>query len=257
MLSIGLITYSNALPIALPLYGHKIRHTCRCLLGTPSEVYAKLKSGEVDAAIVSSGALVDAPSAIRPLGHIGIAAKGSVQSVCLFSERSPELLHHPTFALPTASGTSSLLLKVLCHSFWGIEPHFISYSQEEGGETTCDGKLLIGDPCMRFAQQYSGITIDLAEEWKRQTALPFVFAQLAINTANGVDPDKVIALFSETLKWSENHLDEIEKEAAEKLPFLNRQQISNYMNGLSYRLDSGFEEGLALFTQLAATVHKL
>src|SRR5206468_159092 len=64
------------------------------------------------------------------------------------------------------------------------EPQFLPMEAELGAMLArCDAALLIGDSALRVRREQYPVVLDLAEEWKRLTAKPFVFAFWAVRAA--------------------------------------------------------------------------
>ncbi len=166
-LRIGCVKYLNAQPLIHGWPGEVV-------LDHPSVLCRMLATAELDVAFVSSFeflrhrdyAIVD---------DVAVAADGAVYSVFLAHDGDIEEVEE--IALDPASQTSVNLLRCLLAER-GINARFTA---DDGAATeitrTC-ARLMIGDQAIRF-RQGSGSAHnfwDLAEEWKRLTALPFVFA---------------------------------------------------------------------------------
>jgi chorismate dehydratase len=138
----------------------------------PAQTAQSIKKGKVDVALV--------PVAVLPeLGYVKIfsdfciGADGKVDTVLLHSD--VELPEIKKIYLDYQSRTSIALIKVLAQKYWKIAPEWIS--AEKGFENqikdTTAG-VVIGD--RNFSGFSHTYTYDLAEEWKKHTSLPFVFA---------------------------------------------------------------------------------
>jgi chorismate dehydratase len=104
---------------------------------------------------------------------VAIACDGPVYSVFL-AYRSP-LAEVRRVALDPASLTSVHLLQVLLREYHGFSPELLDLS---AFPREANAALIIGNQAIDFRQQdRDGYHIlDLGEEWKRCTGLPFVFA---------------------------------------------------------------------------------
>jgi len=78
-------------------------------------------------------------------------------------------------ALDPASLTSVHLLQVLLREYHGVSPELLDLAAFPG---EVDAALIIGNQAIDFRQQdkEGHQILDLGEEWKRCTGLPFVFA---------------------------------------------------------------------------------
>ena len=98
-----------------------------------------------------------------------IGCDGDVQTVCVFSNKnSLEEIH--SISYDEASRTSNLLLEILLRFYWKKNNIQLVAPNE-----SADAKLIIGDAAFQETKQ-SKLVIDLGEEWKKFTGLPFVFA---------------------------------------------------------------------------------
>src|SRR6185436_11966644 len=112
----------------------------------------------------------------RIVPGVGIISDGPVASVALFTTRPIDSVR--SIAADTSSRTSNALLRILCVERFGIDPDFQPMPPDaESMLHRCDAALLIGDPALFLDHQRLGANkIDLGEEWKALTALPFVWA---------------------------------------------------------------------------------
>jgi chorismate dehydratase len=164
-LRIGCVKYLNARPLI-------DRYPGPVDFAHPSELATGMLENRLDAALVpvfeglrhNDYLLVDG---------VAIAADGPVYSV--FLAYRGELSEIRTVSLDPASLTSVHLLQVLLAEFHGLKPEYRNAAESRGDE---DGQLLIGNQAIAYRAQAPEGTkyLDLAEEWKRCTGLPFVFA---------------------------------------------------------------------------------
>jgi predicted solute-binding protein len=163
-LRIGCVQYLNSKPLIADYRGP-------VLFDHPSSLAAALKRGELDAALVP---IFEALSGGRYVAADGvaIASDGPVYSVYLAYEG--ELKRVKSIALDPASLTSAHLVQVLLREFHGIQP-VCSASKDVNA---ADARLLIGNQAIEYRRTAPpGIRfLDLGEEWKRCTGLPFVYA---------------------------------------------------------------------------------
>ena len=171
-LRIGCVKYLNARPL---IHGWPGEVHC----DHPAALCAMLADGELDAAFVSSFEFLRDPI-YAIVGGVCVAADGPVYSVFVAHREPLERIQEIT--VDPNSRTSVNLLRCLL-------------AEREYPARLIDGeaeaRLLIGDQAIRFRQQHeSGYEYwDLAAEWKRATALPFVFALWLIRpeTQNAAD----------------------------------------------------------------------
>ena len=122
-------------------------------------------------------------AAYHLLPDLAISCDGPVHSVALFSKRPvAELIGAPCWSR-ASSRTSVLLLELLCRHRWGVVPDFATARAEAAdlddlARLPHEAVLVIGDAALLLlrAQARYPVRVDLGEEWKAWTGLPFVFA---------------------------------------------------------------------------------
>lgn len=165
---IGCVKYLNARPL-IHGWGEPV------VFDHPVALCAKLASGELDAALVSSFEFLRSRE-YAIIDDVAVAADGPVYSVFLVHAGVVGDLKE--LVIDPASLTSVNLLRCLLAER-GMQPEFVSDVADAPKSITAHrGRLMIGDQAIRFRQREdSGWTfLDLGEEWKRLTGLPFVFA---------------------------------------------------------------------------------
>lgn len=157
---IGCVRYLNALPL---MYGH----SGEVLYDHPSRLAALLGEGALDVALVPAFKLFQRPG-WRVVDRVSISCDGPVYSV--FMAYKGRLQDIRSVALDSASLSSANLLRCVLAEFHGLNPEF--------GSSACDAQMLIGNQAIAFRQEHGAVFnyLDLGEEWKRRTGLPFVFA---------------------------------------------------------------------------------
>ena len=170
---LGAVDYLNARPL---VYGLELKNDLFSLrFDVPSKCAALLHEGSIDVGMIPSIEYVRGRD-YRIVPGLGIISDGPVASVALFPTRPVDAIR--TIAADTSSRTSNALLRILCVERFGIDPDFQPMPPDaEAMLHRCDAALLIGDPALFLDHQRLGATkIDLGEEWKELTALPFVWA---------------------------------------------------------------------------------
>jgi chorismate dehydratase len=167
-LRLGIVPYLNVAPVV-----HGLRGDPRFCLerDVPAQVAERLHRGEIDLGMIPSIEYAYGDYAIVP--GIAIGSHGPVRSVRLFHRRP--LSEVRRVALDTSSRTSVALLKILIRERLGRDPEYVDMapSVPEMLEAA-DAGLVIGDPALYFEGEAAGL--DLGEEWRARTGLPFVFA---------------------------------------------------------------------------------
>jgi chorismate dehydratase len=164
-LRIGCVQYLNSKPLIAAYPGPVV-------FDHPSSLARSLATGRLDAALVPIFEAFGSRQYYAVDG-VAIACDGPVYSVFLAHEG--ELSDIRTIELDPASLTSIHLVQVLLREFHGVMPRCVS-----AGELAepANARLLIGNQAIEYrrAAPETMRFLDLGEEWKKQTGLPFVFA---------------------------------------------------------------------------------
>jgi chorismate dehydratase len=173
-LRLGRVRYINCEPVYYAVERGLVDAECLLCDGTPAELNAALRAGELDVSVISVMEAVLRPEAYRILPDLAIACDGPVESVLLLCRRPVESLDGLPVALSRHSLTSVYLVRLLLEKAYGVRPR---YAEDEVGEWAA--RLVIGDEALRLAPHYPH-RVDLGEAWRALTGLPFVFAVWAV-----------------------------------------------------------------------------
>lgn len=189
---LGAVDYLNARPL---VYGLELKTDLFSLrFDVPSKCAALLHEGSIDVGMIPSIEYVRGRD-YRIVPDLGIISDGPVASVALFTTRPLDSVR--SIAADTSSRTSNALLRILCVERFGIDPDFQPMPPDaESMLHRCDAALLIGDPALFLDHERLGANkIDLGEEWKALTSLPFVWAFWA-GRRDALSSDAVAALIT-------------------------------------------------------------
>ena len=213
-------------------------------------------AGTADIGIIPSIAYATIPG-LAVLPDVAIAAKNSVRSILLVVKKPIEQVQ--TVALDTSSRTSVALTKILLAKYFPVVPErdYLDMAPDlDAMLGRADAALLIGDSALQVDRSRHQ-ALDLAEEWRRFTGKPFVFAFWAIRFASLRDTHCAYDL-GEVFSRSRDHgleaqnLDGIAREWSARLG-LNEAEIKSYLTeNIHYTLDRENTEGLELFYRYAA-----
>lgn len=206
------------------------------VLAHPSELARELAAGKLDAALVPAFEFLRDPH-YTLVDDVAIASDGPVFSV-LLGYRG-ELKDVRSIGLDPASMTSANLLRVLLREFHGAAPEFGPQGEAE---------LLIGNQAIDFRDCVGSDVhiLDLGEEWKRCTGLPFVFAAWALR--RGLGDERAIGEGFRALKTDGlRHIEDIVATDTTSNPELRRRYLTSHI-----RFDLGEREkaGLARYREL-------
>src|SRR5215467_8933495 len=175
----------------------------------PSHCADALKAGTADIGIIPVAAYTSIPDLVI-IPDLAIASKNQVASILLVSKVPLEKIR--SVATDSSSRTSTALVQIFLKKFVGIDAGFTSQKPDLKEMLRWhDAGMLIGDAALQ-ARTAGYQVYDLAEEWKRWTYLPFVFAFWAVRKAalEGFGPEVNIAsVFQQSRDHGLQHVAEI------------------------------------------------
>lgn len=256
---LGRIPWINCYPVYGAIDRGLVALPADLVTGTAAELNDLLAAGELDVSVVSAVEYARSAAAYHLLPDLAISCDGPVRSVMLFSRRPVKELTARTVLRTASSRTSLLLLELLCRHRWGIEPRFATVRAEAADLDALAGLpheavLVIGDAALLLqAREDYPVQIDLGQEWKSWTGLPFVFAVWAarreVDAARVRDVHRALL---ESRGWGLAHLDEL-ADAAARETGIPRAVCRPYFDDLDYALSYRHLAGLTdFFRRLAA-----
>jgi len=234
---LGLVPYTNAKPLQFGLRG--ALPDGAVIEAPPSELAEMLSSGRVIAAMVSSFACFERER-LRIVPGICVASDGPVQSVKVFFPHS--ISDANRIGLHTASLSSAALARIVFRERIGIDPEFVPWSPDDP-DTDVDGYLLIGDAAMTHPPM--PIMLDLGEEWRTLTGLPFVYAVWGVSAAG--DTQELCELLREARRRGVENIEAIAQSESERLHLDPDLCLSYLTEAIHYDLGEREEEGLRAF----------
>lgn len=240
------IPYANAAPFYA--LWHDAPFAVRNLV--PRDLGREAEAGGVDMGLMATGdylRLADRFELIEPV--MGVAARGQVQSVLLFSRRPAAALAGAMVSVTPETSTSIRLCRLLLEGWRGLEGVRFLRGLEPA---QADALLVIGDRAMRMRMKPpEGFThtLDLGADWLEWTGLPFVYAVWTVRRA--LDP----TLKAELGRFLEASL----AAGLASLPEVARQQTDPgwtpadteaYLRRFRYRLGPEDLAGLRRFEEL-------
>jgi chorismate dehydratase len=154
----------------------------------PRELGREAESGSVDLGLMAVGdflRLGDRFELLTP--PMGVATRGPVLSVLLFSRRPATALAGSLISVTPETSTSVRLLRLLLDVRRGLEGVRYVRGLEPG---QADALLMIGDNAMRMRDRRPEAfthTLDLGADWLEWTGLSFVYAVWAVRQALPAD----------------------------------------------------------------------
>jgi chorismate dehydratase len=252
-LRVSAISFLNTAPLMWDFDHGDLRRDYRVDYTLPSACAEILRNGMADIGIIPAATYTTIPDLVI-IPDIAIAARGPVRSILLISKVPIDQIK--TVAADTSSRSSVALLQVLLRKFHKIDPEFVPMPpQLEPMLQRCDAGLLIGDPAL-LAKTGKHYVYDLAEEWKRNTGKPFVFAFWAIRKSalEGHDSAKIVRDFQHSRDngLKPENISKLAKEWSIRLG-LPESEITSYLTkNIYYWLSEDCLAGLRTFYAYAA-----
>jgi chorismate dehydratase len=247
-IKISIVNYTNTLPFKWALKRSSILEKIDLQEDIPSICAQKLKYKQVDLALVPV-ALIPELDTHYIVTDYCIGADGKVDSVKLYSQ--VPLNEIKTVTLDYQSKSSITLTKVLFKFFWKLPIQFLDAKPGFENEiNNTNAAVIIGDRTFDLNGNYA-FEYDLAEEWKRFTGLPFVFAAW-VSTEKLADT--FISEFNSVLKHG---VDNIHLAVEEDYSFknLSKTKTLNYLSQrIDYNLDAQKMKALELFIEYIKTL---
>jgi len=233
---VGSVPYLNAVPLTKGLED-------KVVFLPPSELGAKLRRDELDAALVSvTEVLLNDRYDI--LDGVAVASLGEVKSVFL-AHRGPVAEATEIFC-DRASLTSVSLLRVLLAE-QDLRPELKPLASYEL-EPMPDYLLLIGNPAIDFLRRPHRHQIwDLGAAWYELTRLPFVYAVWALR--RGIENSRLRRVLREAQQFGLETLDSIIREQPDYDYGFRKDYLGWHIH---YHLGSDEKRGLAKFAELLA-----
>lgn len=253
ILRMGRINYLNVLPIYHPLEVGIIPHDFELVSGPPAFLNNMMSSGELHISSCSCFEYAKRPERYYLVEDLSIGSAGPVMSVLLMSRYPLRELEGKDILISGESHTSVALLRILLKEYYRISANFyignVSASLHFGEKPAAF--LAIGDEALRLGKHPDyPYCIDLAEEWRNWTALPFIFGLWVIDAEavkKGLFDNDPGELLRQGRDWGLNHLDVIIDLTSYGCPLSKADLRRYYQQGLLFTLGSRELEGLELF----------
>ncbi|MBI2104419.1 MAG: menaquinone biosynthesis protein [Candidatus Omnitrophica bacterium] len=221
----------------------------------PRALGAQAAEGSLLAGLMPLADYLRLEETFERVGRFGIAVRGRVRSVLLFSRKPLRQLDGAVIAVTEETSTTAVLLRLLLEQRYHISPA----AYERGERPDAEALLLIGDAALKFQQrndQYPFET-DLAFEWWLWQHLPCVFAVWAIRKDAGAEEKKELELaLSKSLGINLRQLERLAQDASPGLG-VPAEALHSYLSQFTYRFGQPEEDGIAQFKRLVHEHHLL
>src|SRR5579875_734568 len=217
----------------------------------PAACADQLENGQIDVGLVPVAEI--ARQALEIVPGVGIACRGAVRSILLFSRVPWRQVR--TLSADASSRTSVQLARVILRERFGVEPVIAPQIPALNQMLeAADAALIIGDPALRIdpeAQPFEWL--DLGAEWFALTRLPMVFAAWAAKP--GLPIESLAEVTNSSYRFGKAHVDEIvDAEYARR--GITRELAREYLNRhIRFELSAPEINGFRTFLQLANLTH--
>jgi chorismate dehydratase len=258
---LGRIEYLNVLPVYYALESLWGENGFKLTRGTPAELNARLRQGELEVSSISSLEFARFPENYLLLPGLSISSRGPAGSVLLFSKVPFPQLAGEVVRVSSASASGAALLRVLLTRLFGVQPDYQPGPVTRGTAGDITALLAIGDEALRLKAAGGMLyQLDLGAAWQKLTGLPFVFGVWAVRRDfAGPRPDAAVRLHRLLLRsraWGLSALPFLSRVAAERIN-LPSSQVLNYFRQLDYTLGPAHEQGLTTFLQYLTDLGEL
>jgi chorismate dehydratase len=266
-LRLSINEYLNAAPLAWGLTDGPLAGRYELSFAVPSLCAEALRRGDADFAIIPAIEYQRIEN-LAVLPGMAVAAKAEVRSILVVAKKPIQRAQR--IALDANSRSSAALVRLLCRSYWKIQPDFVEMEPDASAMlASADAALVIGDSALRIAvkmdvlatRQTNGeqccegdpkampvpgfdtlYVYDIGFQWREMTGLPSVLAVWS-GRVDAVTP-QVVADFQASLAYGRERLTDIAEGASFKLE-LPAPALEKYLReNLDYSLDAANLAGL-------------
>lgn len=242
---ISAVKYANTYPFIYGLTESGFDKKVILETDHPSECAAKLISGRVDIGLIPVAAIPMLKEHFI-ISDYCIGANGNVRTVMLLSNCPFNQIR--SIYLDYRSRSSVNLTRVLAKNSWKKEFRWINTTKAFDflNVGLDEAVVLIGDQCFEYENSFR-YKIDLANEWKKFSGLPFVFACW---TSNKKLDNEFIKEFTEALQLGVNNIDAVVEKFG-KSGTITGEILKNYLiNNIDYNFNEEKKKALKLFLEL-------
>ncbi len=263
-LRIAAISFLNTAPLMWdfqhPPLGQPLASRYQINWMLPSECARRLAAGTADIGLIPIAALATTPG-LAILPGCTIASKGRVRSLLLVRRAAQSLTAIRSVAADTASRTTIAHARILFHKWGNPAVPFVPMAADlDSMLVRADAAIVIGDPALLALEECANrfertgeelVYLDLAEEWRALTGLPFVSAVWSAAPGSLLDESVTKDLIHSRDQGLKN-MDTLVAEWTRRLP-LSEQTIRSYLTtNIHYVLDEECLEAMRAFFRLAA-----
>jgi len=246
---ISAVRYANTYPFIYGLTESGFDKKVILTTDHPADCAKKLTDGIVDIGLVPVAALPYIKEH-HIISEYCIGSNGKVRTVMLLS--NSHFSEIDTIYLDYRSRTSINLVKVLALYKWKKEYNWLNTAEGfnfldiSGNEAV----VLIGDQCFEYENHYL-YGLDLSEEWKEYSGLPFVFACWS---SNKVLDQGFIKDFSEALGSGVSNIQAVVERFSGSGTITGNDLRRYLTENIDFHFNEEKKRGLGLFLKLLGTI---
>ena len=246
---ISAVKYANTYPFIYGLTESGFDKEVVLETDHPADCAAKLISNTVDIGLIPVAALPSLKE-YHIISDYCIGANGNVRTVLLLSNCPFEDIRN--IYLDYRSFSSVNLTKVLARNSWKREYKWINTSKvfDFLNIGLNEAVVLIGDQCFEFENSFR-YKVDLANEWKKFSGLPFVFACW---TANKQINNEFITKFNNSLQLGVNDIDAVVEKFGNSGTIRGEILKKYLVENIDYNFNDEKKKALMLFLELLAEI---
>ncbi len=246
---ISAVKYANTYPFIYGLTESGFDKEVVLETDHPADCAAKLISNTVDIGLIPVAALPSLKE-YHIISDYCIGANGNVRTVLLLSNCPFEDIRN--IYLDYRSRSSVNLTKVLARNSWKREYKWINTSKvfDFLNIGLNEAVVLIGDQCFEFENSFR-YKVDLANEWKKFSGLPFVFACW---TANKQINNEFITKFNNALRLGVNDIDAVVEKFGNSGTIRGEILKKYLVENIDYNFNDEKKKALMLFLELLAEI---
>jgi chorismate dehydratase len=241
---ISAVKYANTYPFIYGLTESGFDKKVVLETDHPADCAAKLIDGRVDIGLIPVASLLQLKE-YHIISDYCIGANGNVKTVMLLSNCPFEKI--TTVFLDYRSRSSVNLTKILAKNCWKTEYRWVNTSKgfDFRNIGLYESVVLIGDQCFEYENSFR-YKIDLANEWKGFTGLPFVFACW---TANKEIDNEFCVEFNKALSTGVRNIDAVVEKYG-KSGIISGNNLKDYLTiNIDYDFNEDKKKALALFLE--------
>ena len=256
LINLGAAPFLNMRPLVYPLEKGVVEHSFNIMYFDPFLLSENLSEGVLDVAPIPSIEFLRTDS-YSILPDISISSFGKVDSVILKARK--KITEIKSVSVDSRSRSSTALLRIILELFFGLKPEYVKREPGNGFLEGVDAGMLIGNAGLQaryLRADKSPFTYDLGELWTKETALPFVYAVMAIKKGDDNTGEGCKCLVS-TREEGVKLISEIVDIESGKLGLTKEQCLTYLEERIKYDLDGPKIDGLIKYRDLLFELNEI